>query len=91
MKKSIFFLCLFLAGFSFNTIAGTGTARDEMAFIAAIALILLLLVGLLNGADYIQKNGKSIFRKTKAFMHKFFGWLEGWFSKDEVEYTATDP
>ncbi|MCB2219083.1 MAG: hypothetical protein KQI35_01720 [Bacteroidetes bacterium] len=91
MKKSIFLSYLFFAGFSIRAFAGTGTARDEMAFIMAIAGILLLLVGLLSGIDFIQKNGKTLIRKTKVLLYKCNCTIEGYFHKDESEYTATEP
>ncbi len=70
MKKEMFIIIALLLGVSFKSFAGTGNANDALELLLIIIGVLLIIVGLLNGVDYLQKNGKTMIYKAMTFLKK---------------------
>lgn len=85
MKKEIL-LIMALLGLSFNSLAGTGNAMDGLSFFLVIMGSLFLLLVLLYGADYLQKNGKHIINKATSFFRKKITLVRKYLHKVKAEY-----
>ena len=86
MKKEIFIIIVLLLGVSFKSFAGTGNANDGFVFSLVIAGLLLIIVGLLNGVDYLQKNGKTMIYKAMTFLKKMITLLRDRLNKVKSDY-----
>lgn len=60
MKKRIGLGLILMTGLSFKTFAATGYAYDGLAFILVVIGILLLIIALMAGYDYLRKNGRRV-------------------------------
>ena len=70
MKRiTLIWLVLFL-GPCYQSFAKAGKASDEGEFVWALVGSLLLVAGILEGIDYLKKNGKGLFIKFQTFLRK---------------------
>ena len=69
MKKVILLTSLLILGLSFNSFAAAGRAKDEFEFFLVFVGFLLFILFLLNGVDYMKKNGKTIIHNSKSFLN----------------------
>lgn len=79
-------IALFL-GVSFKSFAGTGNAYDGLEFLLVIAGLLLIIIGLLSGVDYLQKNGKKMINKTISFFKSKITLLKIYLNKVKADYS----
>jgi hypothetical protein len=70
MKKELLCGLALFAGLSPQAFAATGSAYDGLEFILVLAGLLFLLAGFLWGIDYLNKNGKALAHRVKAFIKK---------------------
>jgi len=68
-KVMIIWLVLFL-GLSCQAFAKAGVANGGFEFMLVIVGFLLLVAGLIEGIEYLIKNGKNLFNRFKAFLKK---------------------
>ena len=68
-KVMIIWLVLFL-GLSCQAFAKAGVANGGFEFMLAIVGFLLLVAGLIEGIEYLIKNGRNLFNRFKAFLKK---------------------
>jgi hypothetical protein len=61
---------IFLTGSSFPAFAGTGSANDGLEFLLFLMAFLLLVAGFLYGIDYLNRNGKELMHRVRAFIKK---------------------
>ena len=85
MKKEVLIIALIL-GVSFKSFAGTGNANDGIEFLAIIVGLLLIILGLLNGVDYLQKNGKTMIYKALSFLKEKITLLRNYLNKVKSNY-----
>jgi len=86
MKKEMFIIIALLLGVSFKSFAGTGNANDGLEFILVIVGLLLIIVGILNGVDYLKKNGKTIIYNAMTFLKKKITLLRDYLNKVKSDY-----
>ena len=86
MKKEMFIIIALLLGVSFKSDAATGNANDGLEFFLVIVGLLLIILGLLNGVDYLQKNGKTMIYKTMTFLKKKITLLRDHLNKVKSGY-----
>jgi len=70
----------------FKSYARTGTASDELEFLLAIVGLLLIILGLLNGIDYMKKNGKTIIYKSISFLKEKITLFRNYINKENSNY-----
>ncbi len=85
MKKEMLII-IALLGISFKSYAGTGSANDQLKFFLAIIGLLLIILGLLSGVDYLQKNGKTMIYKAMSFLKEKIGLLRKYLNKVISDY-----
>lgn len=81
MTKEKLIVIALLSVLSFKAYARTGTASDEFKFFLAIIGLLLIILGLLNGIDYMIKNGKTIIHKSISFLNEKVTLLRNYINK----------
>ena len=86
MKKEMLIIIALLLGVSFKSFAGTGNANDGLKFFLVIIGLLLIILGLLNGVDYLQKNGKTMIYKAMSFLKKKITLLRNYLNKVKSDY-----
>ena len=86
MKKELFVTTLLLLGFSFKSFAGTGRVDDGIEFFLFILGILLIVLFLLNGFDYMKKNGKMLLKNTKSFLNRNITLIGNFLNKIKSEF-----
>lgn len=86
MKKEKLIVIALLSVLSFKSYAGTGTASDEFEFLLAILGLLLIILGLLYGIDYMKKNGKTIIYKSISFLNEKVTLLRNYVNKVKSDY-----
>jgi len=86
MKKELFIIITLLPGVSFNSYAGTGNAIDGFEFFLAISGLLLMILGLLYGVDYLKRNGKTMIYKASSFLKKKATLLRKYLNKLKSDY-----
>lgn len=86
MKKEKIIIIVLLLGLSFKSFAGTGNANDGREFLLAIVGSLLIILGLLYGADFLKKNGKTMINKTILFLNKKIALLRNYLKKVNSDY-----
>lgn len=86
MKKGMLITTALLLGLSFKSFAGTGNAKDGFTFFLAIIGFLLLIVLLLSGVDYLQKNGKTMINKAVLFIKRRLALLVKYLHKVKSDY-----
>ena len=86
MKKEKLIVIALLSVLSFKSYARTGTAIDEFEFLLAIIGLLLIILGLLNGIDYMKKNGKTIIYKSISFLNEKVALLRNYINKVKSDY-----
>lgn len=85
MKKEIFII-IALLGVSFKSYAGTGNANGQLTIFLAIIGLLLIILGLISGVDYLQKNGKTMIYKTISFIKEKISLLRKYLYKVISDY-----
>lgn len=70
MKKGILCGLVLFAGPSSQAFASAGYAYDGFEFILVFAGLMFLLAGFLRGIDYLNKNGRVLLHRVKAFIRK---------------------
>jgi hypothetical protein len=70
MNKALLSGLVLFFGVSIQAFAKAGVADDGLEFVLTLAGFLLLVAGLLEGIDYLAKNGKGLFRRFKAYFKK---------------------
>jgi hypothetical protein len=68
MRKEVFLLIFLLFGLSYHSHAGTGYADDGFNLILVLSGLLLVVVALLSGTDWLKKNGKAVTRQVVTFL-----------------------
>ncbi|NQU32827.1 MAG: hypothetical protein HQ521_06295 [Bacteroidetes bacterium] len=86
MKKEMLIMIALLLGVSFKSFAGTGNANGGLEFLLVIIGLLLIILGLLNGVDYLQKNGKTMIHKAMSFLKKKITLLRNYLNKVKSDY-----
>ena len=81
MNKEKLIVLALLSVLSFNAYARTGIASDEIEFFLAIFGLLLIILMLLNGIDYLKKNGKTIIHKSISFLNEKITFLRNYINK----------
>lgn len=88
MKKEMFLIITLLLGVSLKSFAGTGNANDALKFLLVIVGLLLIVVGLLSGVDYLRKNGKTMIYKAMIFLKKKITLLRDHLNKVKSLYAT---
>jgi sulfite exporter TauE/SafE len=86
MKKGVLIIMALHLGVSFKSYAATGNANDGLEFFLVFAGLLLIILGLLNGADYLQKNGKTMISKAMSFLKEKITLLKAFLNKVKSDY-----
>lgn len=86
MKKEKLIVIGLLSVLPFKSYARTGTASDELEFLLAIVGLLLIILGLLNGIDYLKKNGKTIISKSISFLNQKVASLRKYINKAKSDF-----
>jgi len=86
MKKGMLIIMVLLFGVSFKSYAGTGDANDGLEFFLAFAGLLLIILALLYGADYLQKNGKTMISKAMSILKINMTLLKAYLNKVKTNY-----
>jgi len=86
MKKEVSMTIFLLLGLSFRSFAGTGNVNDGLEFLLVIIGILLIILGLLTGGDYLRKNGKTLIFKAIASLKKMIISLKDHLHKIKSDY-----
>jgi hypothetical protein len=68
MKKGMLIWLVLLLGSSYPSFAKDGMAYDEIEFVLAIVGFLLIVVGLIEGIDYLKKNGKGLLIRFRTIL-----------------------
>jgi len=89
MKKGMSILMVLLLGVSVKSYAATGNASDGLEFFLVFAGILLIILALLYGVDYLQKNGKTMISQVVSFLKKKMTLLKAYLNK--VKSNHFDP
>lgn len=85
MKKEILVTGLLL-GVSFKSFASAGNATDGLEILLLIIGVLFIILGLLIGVDYFQKNGKTMIYSGKSFLKKKVTLLRNYLNKVKSDY-----
>ncbi len=86
MKKEMLIMIALLLGVSFKSFAGTGNANGGLEFLLVIVGLLLIILGILNGVDYLQKNGKTMISNSMSFLMKKISLLRDYLNKVKSDY-----
>ena len=86
MKKEMLIMIALLLGVSFKSFAGTGNANGGLEFLLVIVGLLLIILGLLYGVDYLQKNGKTMISNSMSFLMKKISLLRDYLNKVKSDY-----
>jgi hypothetical protein len=70
MKKVMLIWPVLFLGLSYKAFAKAGIADGGFEFIMAIVGFLLFIAGLLEGIDFLKKNGKGLFKRFRTFLRK---------------------
>ena len=81
MKKEIFIIAVLFLGLSLETLAATGSAYDGLEFLMVIFGVLLIILGLLHGIDFLKKNGKTMINKAISFFKNKSALLRNYLHK----------
>ena len=86
MKKEMFITVTLLLGVSFKSYAGTGNTNDGLKFFLVIIGLLLIVLGLFSGVDYLQKNGKTMINNAMSFLNRKINLLRNYLKKVKSDY-----
>lgn len=86
MKKETIIIIAFFLGVSYKSFAATGNAKDGFEFLLAIVGLLVIILGLLQGIDYLKKNGKTMIYKAISFLNKKITLLRNYLNKVKSNY-----
>ena len=86
MKKEVLIVIVLLSVLSFKSYARTGTASDEFEFLLAIVGLLLVILGLFIGIDYMKKNGKTTIHKSISFFSEKVALLRKYINKAKSDF-----
>jgi hypothetical protein len=86
MKKEMLIMIALLFGVSLKSYAGTGNTNDGLKFFLVIIGSLFIILGLLNGVDYLQKNGKAMINKATSFLKNKITLLKKYLNKVKFDY-----
>lgn len=79
MKRKLFINISLILGLSLKSFAATGSANDGLEFLLVIVGLLLIVLGLIYGVDYLKKNGKRLTSSGMAFLKKKITFLSDYF------------
>ena len=86
MKKEVSMTIFLLLGLSFRSFAGTGNVNDGLEFLLVIIGLLITLLGIFSGVDYLRKNRKTIFYNAMSFLDKMISFLRNYINKVKSDY-----
>lgn len=86
MKKEMLIIIALLLGLSLKSHAATGNANDGFEFMLIIFGLLFIILGLIIGVDYLQKNGKTMLYKAISFLKKKITLLRKYLNKVKSDY-----
>ncbi|HPS63289.1 MAG TPA: hypothetical protein PLK82_09515 [Bacteroidales bacterium] len=86
MKKSAFLLTVALLGLSLPAMASKGYAADGLWLMLVIAGFLLLIAGILQGIDYLRKNGRRMVMRAVVLIRKAWTFLRHRREKTNAEH-----
>jgi hypothetical protein len=86
MKKEMLIIITLFLGVSFKSFAGTGNAKGAIGFFLIIAGLLLIILGLIIGVDYLKKNGKTMIYNAMSFLKKKITLLRNYLNKVKSDY-----
>ncbi len=73
------------------TQAGTGSAHDAPLLTLAIVVFLLLIAAILQGVDYLKKNGLAMIEQAQKFTFNLFDKLKNIFDHINSRYLQIEP
>ena len=88
-KKSA--IAIMLVGSGNQLLAGTGSGNDAHVFVIGIIVLLLLMAGLLQGIDYLRRNGPMIIDSAKASLKRILRVLRRLSHKDSSRHHDVSP
>lgn len=86
MKKEMLLIIALFLGLSYKSFAGTGNANDGFEFLIVILGLLVIILGLLQGVDYLKKNGNTIIYKVMSFLNKNITLLRNYLNSVKSDY-----
>jgi hypothetical protein len=86
MKKEVSMTIFLLLGLSFRSFAGTGNVNDGLEFLLVIIGLLITLLSILSGVDYLRKNRKTMFYNAMSFLDKMISFLRNYINKVKSDY-----
>jgi len=86
MKKEALMTIFLLSGLSFRSFADNGNVNDGLELLLVITGLLLTLLAVLGGVDFMRKNGKTMFNSTISFFHKKISALRNYLNKVISDY-----
>lgn len=70
MKKEMYFALFLFAGFPVAAFPATGYANDGFELALFLGCFLLLVAGICEGIDFLNRHRKSIFQRVRDFIRK---------------------
>jgi hypothetical protein len=70
MKKVMLTGLIIFLGLSSQAFAKAGIAKDGLEFVLTLVGFLLIVAGIMEGIDYLMKNGKGLLIRFKAYLKK---------------------
>ncbi len=86
MKKEMSIIFVLLLGVSFESYAGTGGARDGLILSLIIIGLLLIILGLINGVDFLKRNGKTMIYNAILFSKKMITLFRKHFNNEKSDH-----
>ena len=80
------FIIALLFGLSVKSFAATGNANDGLELLLLIVGLLLIILGILSGVDYLQKNGKTMIYNAISFFKNKITLLRNYLKKVKSDY-----
>lgn len=70
MKKEMYFALFLFAGFPLAAFSATGYANDGFVLALFLGCFLLLIAGVFEGIDFLNRHWKTIFQRVRDFIRK---------------------
>lgn len=70
MKTKALLASAYLVTLTSKALAKTSSANDDLELTIVVGGTLMLIAALLQGADYLKKNGRRIIRKSMIIMRR---------------------
>ena len=86
MKKQVFIIVVLFLGVSYDSMAGTGGAHDGFQFFLTFTGLILFILGLISGGNYLKKNGKTLICKAITSVKKMIISLKDYLHKIKSDY-----